>query len=114
MNLYALVSAGTNLLGTPCRLFEFGCAPQLEATPYGTWQILAATPFNYVAGAPDLDQIKTQIDIWAGTAAECRTVARAVRRAVDSACTVTFTSNSWDEESRLYRSTLHLQYSQEI
>jgi hypothetical protein len=115
MNLFDLVKSGTTLLGqNPTRFFEFGFAPQLEKLPYATWQELRVTPFNYLAGAPSTDTIKTQIDVWATTAQECRTVARAVRRAIDSACTVSFLQNSWDEDSRLYRTTLHATYSQEI
>lgn len=115
MNLFALVSAGTDLLGqNPCRFFEFGTAPTLEATPYATWQELAATPFNYMAGRPDVDMVKTQIDIWCSSAQECKAVAHAVRRAVDTDCRVTYIQNSWDEESQLYRGILHITYTQEI
>ena len=82
MNLFALVKAGTTLLGTdPVRFFEFGTAPALEITPYATWQEIHGSPFNYIEGTPTTDHIKTQIDVWAPTASECRDVARAVRRA---------------------------------
>ena len=115
MNLFALVKAGTTLLGTdPVRFFEFGTAPALEITPYATWQEIHGSPFNYIEGAPSTDHIKTQIDVWAPTASECRDVARAVRRAIDGQCTITFFQNSWDEESRHYRTTLHAYYAQEI
>ena len=115
MNLYALIKAGTTSLGTdPTRFFEFGTAPSLETVPYATWQQIQGTPFNYIAGSPSTDMVKVQIDIWASTAAECRTVSREVRRAIDSQAPITFFQNSWDEEARLYRCTLHTTYTQEI
>ena len=115
MNLFALVKAGTALLGTaPVRFFEFGTAPTLETVPYATWQELRGTPFNVIEGAPSTDFIKAQIDVWATTAAEARAVSRAVRRAIDAHGTITFFSNTWDETSRLYRTMLHFTYPQEI
>jgi len=115
VNLFALVKAGTNLLGTSTvRFFEFGTAPELEVTPYATYQHLAQTPYNYLAGQPTLDRVKTQIDVWAGTAQECKAVAHAVRRAIDTTCRIQYISNSWDEESMLYRATLIVNYSQDI
>jgi hypothetical protein len=115
MNLFALVQAGASSLGTnPTRFFEFGTAPELEQLPYATWQELNGSPFNVLEGAPSADKIKAQIDVWAATAAECRAVTREVRRAIDSAGTVTFFQNTWDEPSRLYRAILHYSYTKEI
>lgn len=115
MNLFALVKAGTNLLGTPTvRFFEFGTAPTLEVPPYATWQHLAQTPYNYLAGQPTLDHVKTQIDVWASSAQEAKAAALAVRRAIDTPCRIQYISNSWDEESLLYRVTLIVTYSQDI
>ena len=115
MNLFALVKAGTTLLGTaPCRFFEFGTAPALEVVPYATWQEIQGTPFNVMEGNPSTDMLKTQIDIWGTTAQECRAVSRAVRKSIDTKCTITFFQNGWDSDSRLYRTTLHATYPQEI
>jgi hypothetical protein len=113
--LFQMVKAGTTLLGTdPVRFFEFGTAPQLETLPYATWQELSAVPYNYLAGAPDTDQIKTQIDVWAETAADCRAVAREIRRALDTDARFSYLQFTWDEPSRLYRAILHVHYSKEI
>lgn len=112
MNLFNLVKSSTNLLGqNPTRFFEFGTAPTLETLPYGTWQDLAITPFNYLAGAPSTDLVKTQIDIWADTAPECKAIAQAIRnQTVDTECRVRFEQHSFDEDSRLYRATIHVIY----
>lgn len=113
--LFQRVAAGTDLLGTnPTRFFEFGTAPALEQVPYATWQELQGTPLNVLEGAPSTDHIKAQIDIWASTAAEARTVAKAVRRCIDGHGLVTFYQHQWDELSGLYRTILHYQYAQEL
>ena len=82
--------------------------------PYATWQEIQGSPFNVVEGAPSTDLIKAQIDVWASTASEARAASRAIRRAIDTSGTVTFFSNGWDEDSRLYRSMLHYSFAKEI
>jgi hypothetical protein len=115
MNLFALVKAGTTLLGQrPVRFFEFGTAPELMTLPYATWQELSGVPFNVLEGAPGADHIKTQIDVWAETPAACRAVAREIRRSIDGTGTVTFFSYAWDEPSRLYRAIIHFYFCQEL
>lgn len=115
MNLFQRVKNGTALLGTnPCRFFEFGTAPQLETLPYATWQVLAGEPFNYIEGQPTDDMIDAQIDVWAETAEECRTVARAVRRALDAYIQITHYVHGWDEESNLYRTVIRCSYLEAI
>lgn len=118
MNLFSLIAADatcTSLLGTPfTRFFEFGTAPTLETVPYATWQEIQGTPFNVVEGAPSTDRVKVQIDVWATSASEARAVSRAVRRAIDTSGTITFYSNTWDEDSRLYRTILHYLFAKEI
>lgn len=118
MNLFQLIAASptcTALLGTdPVRCFEFGTAPQLMEAPYMTWQELQGTPFNYLSGAPTLDALKIQIDVWAPTAHMARQVSKAIRLAIHEAVTVTFFQNTYDEASRLYRVILHIQTTEEI
>lgn len=115
MNLFSLVKAGTNLLGTdPVRFFDFGSAPQLETLPYATWQVLSGEPFNYLSGQPSDELLEVQIDIWAETAAECRTVARAVRRAIDPTIHISHYVSAWDAESNLYRTVIRCTLPQEI
>lgn len=115
MNLFGLVKTGTTALGAdPVRFFEFGTAPALEVLPYATWQEITGTPLNFMEGVPSTDQVTTQIDVWAPTAAECRTVSKAIRRALDAFGTFTFYQNTWDKESRLYRCILHYTYAKEI
>ena len=91
--------------GGPEYLAGAGNAADAQARLAGhDWAAFAAQMDSY--GAAVLPGILT--------ASECRDVARAVRRAIDGQCTITFFQNSWDEESRHYRTTLHAYYSQEI
>ncbi|MFT3850482.1 MAG: DUF3168 domain-containing protein [Propionivibrio sp.] len=115
MKLFPLVKAGTDLLGTnPTRFFEFGRAPQLEKLPYATWQILSGEPVNFMSGPPTDEIVEAQIDIWAETAVECRTVARAVRRALDPFIQISHYFCGWDEESQLFRTVIRCTFQQEI
>lgn len=118
MNLFALIKADptcTALLGAnPTRFFEFGTAPELEALPYATHQELTGTPLNLMEGSPSTDHIKTQIDVWGRTASETRAVTRAIRKAIDPTCLVTYFQNTYDVESRLYRAIVHVTHLKEI
>ena len=93
MNLFALVKASPDcaaLLGTaPVRFFEFGQAPQLEKTPYATYQHITGNPYNNLTGPASADHITVQIDVWADSSAECKAIAFAIRTAVENDCYVT-------------------------
>lgn len=113
MTLFELVKAGAPALGSaPCRFYE-GLAPD-SPKPYATWQVLSGAPFNYLQGAPDTDLLTVQIDVWADSATEARTTARQVRRSIDSTYVITFMQSGYDEASREYRVTLHVQLPQDI
>lgn len=115
MNLFQLVKQGTDTLGTEeVRFYEFARAPDGCATPYATWQIVAGEPQNRLSGSPTHDLVEAQIDIWGTDAPEARTVARAVRRALDSHINITHYVSGWDEESALYRITCRCTYLTEI
>lgn len=116
MNLFSLVKAGTTLLGTaPCRFYEFGHAPELDTLPYATWQELSFSPFyTYDRDINPTDMIKVQIDVWATTTAEVRTITRQIRLALNHHVDVTFCQYTWDEKSNLYRSTTFITFAKEL
>ena len=116
INLFALVKAGTTLLGSnPCRFFEFGHAPELETLPYATWQELSFSPFyTYDRDINPTDMIKVQLDVWATTTTEVRTITREIRLALNPYVDVTFCQYTWDETSNLYRSIITLTYAKEL
>jgi len=113
MSLFPLIKqspACTAVLGTnPVRFFEFGTAPQLETLPYATFQIINGTPFNALSGPAAADQITYQIDAWAKSASEIKTLANAIREAIEGSGYIVFFNSGKDEESGLFRYTTRFQ-----
>lgn len=58
---------------------------QNEPLPSITLSLVSVVPMNHVAGAPTLDQARVQIDSWGTSYAEVRSVADAVRAALEAA-----------------------------
>lgn len=89
------------LLGTsPCRLYPFGQSEGLHGgppvKPYAVWQVAGGIPENYLGTLPDADNWTVQIDVYADSADAARTVAVALRDAIEPVAYVT----SWRGESR--------------
>lgn len=104
MSLFPIIAAACPELGTnPVRFYE-GVAPQESAFPYATWQVVGGTPSNDLAGHAH-DQIRYQIDVWGRT--ETRTLANAMRAALDSHGYVVWFDSSREED--LYRTTFHFE-----
>lgn len=100
----------TAILGSnPVRFFEFGTAPQLEQLPYATFQLIAGTPYNALSGPAAADQITYQIDAWAKSTSELKTLANAIRNAIEQRGYIVFFSSGKDDESGLFRSILRFQ-----
>lgn len=78
------VTAVTDLLGAaPCRLYLFGAAPQGVAKPYAVWQLIGGAPDNCLGDLPDLDGFSVQVDVYATSASGARSVAQALRDAIE-------------------------------
>ena len=94
----AVANAGvTALLGlNPTRLYLFGEADKDTPKPYAVWQTITGAPENYLGDLPDMDSYSTQVDVYATTAASARSVAEALRDAVEPVAHITF----WGGESR--------------
>ena len=94
------------LLGqNPMRLWPFGDAPQENrAYPYAVWQLVTGSPENYITGLPDIDQYTVQVDVYALSANVARTVAQALRDAIEPhAHIVAWRGESLERETRNYR-----------
>lgn len=79
-----------SVLGTaPTRLWPFGEADPVPIYPYAVWQIITGLPENYLGQAPDVDMFGIQIDVYAHSAEDARTVAHALRAAIEPAAYVT-------------------------
>lgn len=89
----ALLKSGTG----PIRFYQFGINQEQPQTyPYAVWQRVGGAPENYLAGRPDIDSFTVQIDVYAKSADQARTVAAAIRDAIEGASYIT----AWLGESR--------------
>lgn len=104
------------LLGTtPCRFWPFSSAPQPGgdgySLPYAVFQSVYGTPANYIGHVPDADQMGVQVDAYARTASEARTVLEVLRDALEPhGYVVAFTGEERDVETGLYRCGLTAEF----
>ncbi len=99
MTVRALLGTGPLL-----RLYPFGEARQKETYPYAVWQVVSGHPENYLADPSNMDAIKTQVDVYAKTWHSARTVAAALREAMENdAYIVALHGESRDPVTNSYR-----------
>lgn len=106
--IFTLAAASVSvraLLGIdPVRVFPFGQAGDAPVLPYAVWQIAGGLPENYLAGRPDADSFKTQIDVYAASADVARAAAAALRDALElKAYVVSWRGETRDPVTRNYR-----------
>lgn len=104
-NVYATLRANATVLSTVAdRIGGHGEVPQDTTRPYITWQIVADQPTDQLSGAPCADFETVQIDCWHQTDAGIRSLARAVRAALDTAGIANRVRvNLREPDTRLYR-----------
>ncbi len=99
------------LLGQQPRLYLFGEAPPNVQVPYAVWQQGGGAPENYLGQRPDMDGYSVQLDVYGRTAAESRSVAQAIRDAVEGDAYVTsWNGESRDSETRNYRYSFTVEF----
>ena len=77
-------AAVTALLGNnPVRFWPFGTAPQNEQRPYAVHQLVYGTPANTLSCPPSEDMMGVQVDAYARNVSEARSVADALRDAIE-------------------------------
>lgn len=113
--VFAILSATTAvtaLLGSaPCRVYPYGAATQQPTYPYATWTIISGSPENLITGAPGIDQMSVQVDIWARTDASARAVMVAVRDALEPVSTMTrFGSTERESATEAYRYSMDFDF----
>jgi len=97
-------SAVKMALGNPPRIYPFGEAEQGTPKPYAVWQTISGSPENYLAQRPDIDSFTLQVDVYAGTAADARACARAIRDAIEPrAYVVRWNGEMRDPDTKSYR-----------
>lgn len=93
------------------RLFMFGMAPQNVERPYAVWQLISGSPQNYISGRPDTEAHTLQIDVYAKTASEARTVLGSLERALEVHCHVRrYNGESRDTETKDYRASMDVDW----
>lgn len=97
----ALLKTGTG----PIRFYQFGFnEDQPQTYPYAVWQRSGGQPENYVNQTPDMDGFTLQIDVYAKSADQARTVAAALRDALEPVSYITaWLGESRDPDTKNYR-----------
>lgn len=95
--------------GDILRFFPFANAPEGETRPYATYGVYNGNPENYIDSVPDIDNMGTQIDIWAKESADCEAAFYALRDALETVGHMTnFSSIQRDPATELY--TAHMEF----
>lgn len=98
-------------LGDPPRIFPFGEAMQGTPAPYVVWSEIGGRPQNCLAGRPDIDDYRLQIDVYGDDAANVRAIRDVIIHAVELDCHVTgFNGEFRDRDTREYRSSFNLNW----
>lgn len=85
--------------------FFLGKAMQQGITPpYATYGVFNGQPENYLDRVPDIDNMSTQIDVWAGTAEQASQVGTMIRDLLEPLGHMTdFDNATQDVETNLWR-----------
>lgn len=103
----ALLKQGSGAL----RFYQFGMAPQNVQKPYAVWQRVFGTPENYLGDVPDQDAFTLQVDVYAGSGDSARTVAVALRDAIEPVAYITqWLGESVDKETGSNRFTFQTEW----
>lgn len=105
--IFAMCQASSELTrllgGNDLRVYPFGEAPQDVATPYVVHQLISGSPFNTLT-MPCADRFSLQIDVYAPDSMAARSVAWAVRQAIQGPAYVTgYNMDERDTDTRLWR-----------
>lgn len=111
--VYELLSAdaAVTALVPASRIRGQGYAGEAPVTPYITHQTISGNPANYIAGRPGMDAFRSQIDVWADTAAQAKQIAEAVRDALElNAQCVAIMGDDYEPDTRLHRYSFDFQF----
>lgn len=109
--LFPLLSGVTSLGSSPKRFYPHGEATQATLKPYATWQMVTATPENYLGERPDIDGTLIQVDVWATTQSSASSVADDIRNAFEPYMHMTsFGNTEKDASTGLFRYRMDFSY----
>jgi len=113
--LFASTSVKAIFGSAPLRVYPFGDAPAKGsagyALPYAVFQTVGGSPENYLNQAPDLDNWRPQMDVYAASLTLARNAAEAVRDALEPvAYIVSWNGEFRDSETQLFRISFDLSF----
>jgi hypothetical protein len=94
------------------RLWPFGHAQQSQARPYAIWQTVYGNPDNSLSCVPSEDLYGVQVDCYAKTATDARSVAGALRDAYEATYNhvTAWNGEDWDQSTGLYRVSFTVEF----
>ena len=103
----SLLKGSDNIL----RVFMFGEAPQNVQYPYAVWQLVSGSPENYLSCRPDIETHLIQVDVYAKTSSDARSVANAIEYAIEDKCYIIgYNGESVDPETKNFRSSFTVEW----
>lgn len=93
------------------RVFSHGHASQNVARPYITFSVVGGHAENYLTNRPGIDQDLVQIDCWASTSSDCRSLCDAVVYALETRAYRTGAAmDDFEPDTGLYRRTVQFYF----
>lgn len=109
-DIYSILNVAAVNAHVGTRIFGAGHADDSPVYPYITWQVISGRPENYQGQAPNVDNARVQVNVWARDEAAVRTAAQAARDALDAAGhQVVLIGPDRDPETKSYR--IQMDYS---
>jgi len=110
-DIISAVAAVKALLGTdPVRFFPFGMAPDEIDMPYAVWQIVSGSPENHLNDSPNIDSWVVQVDVYALKGSTSRTVAEALRDAIEPDAYITAWRGESKEDDNIFRYSFDVEF----
>jgi len=101
----------TDLLGTdPVRFYPFGQAPDETDMPYAVWQTISGGPENHLTGVPNIDRWLIQVDVYAKRGSTARTVAEALRDAIEPEAYIVAWRGESKEGDNIFRYSFDVEF----
>lgn len=93
------------VLGTDLRLHIAGDVPQSPVAPYATFQLVSDVPDNNLINNASSSRYTMQIDVWAKSQSQARTIAALIRRTLRPHAYMTFKLEDFDKDTDLKRTS---------
>ena len=107
-------AAVTAQLGTnPTRFFPSEYPENLSVSyPYSVYEVIGGVPANFLEGAPAVDNVRVQIDIYSDALSTAEAAYNAVRDATETVSHIVSLNfgGEYDGETKLYRYSFDISY----